>query len=136
MKSINFVMATVGLCVVAMSSSSHAQDATRYRIRVTGVVPDICHATTRSAVVDGDRLIVTLDRMCNRAHVLEVVTGEDEDVQITETRTGRTIGGGAAAFSSASPQRGAETIVIQFEDPDPRTIANATIRISVAPLTA
>ena len=129
MKSINFVMATVGLCVVAMSSSSHAQDATRYRIRVTGVVPDICHATTRSAVV-------TLDRMCNRAHVLEVVTGEDEDVQITETRTGRTIGGGAAAFSSASPQRGAETIVIQFEDPDPRTIANATIRISVAPLTA
>jgi hypothetical protein len=99
-------------------------------------VPDVCRASTLSAVIDGDRVIVTIDRMCNRAHVLTVAAPANADVRVTESRTGRVVRDDIARFSSASPQRGLETIVIQFEDADRRTMANANIRISVAPLAA
>lgn len=136
MKPMNLCVAAIVVFTAAISSSAYAHDASSYRIRVSGTVPDICHASAESAVVDGDRVIVTIDRMCNRAHVLRVAAAVDGPVRITESRTGRTISEGVAAFSSASPQRGRETLVIQFQDVDPRTVANANIRVSVTPLAA
>ena len=136
MKSTNLCVAAAVLFSAAFSSSVYAQDVSSYRIRVSGSVPDICHASAQSAVVDGDRVIVTIDRMCNRAHVLRVAAPASGAVRITESRTGRTISEGVASFSSGSPQQGRETLVIEFPGADPRVIANANIRVSVSPLTA
>ena len=136
MKTLNFAMAALVVCVAAVSSSSHAQEASSYRIRVNGVVPDLCRASTRSAIIDGDRLVVTLERMCNRSHSLRIVAGDAAGVRITEGTTGRSIRGGEAVFSSAAPRAGVETVVIRFEDPDPRKMSNATIRVSVSPAVA
>ena len=136
MKTMNLCVAAAVLFSAAFSSSAYAQDVSSYRIRVSGAVPDICHASTQSAVVNGDRVIVTIDRMCNRAHVLQVAAPANGAVRITESRTGRPISDGVARFSSAAPQQGRETLVIQFQGADPRVIANANIRVSVSSLAA
>lgn len=122
------------LLISIAPAAVHAEETARAVIRVSAVVPQICHATPRGARLEGDALIVKIDRMCNSGHVLTVSappTLEGLPVTVTEARTGRVAPIATARFVSDDPLQGADEIVIRAEGADAATLASYARHVSI-----
>lgn len=118
---------------------SRTQQSAGGHYRLSATVPVMCQARVTDTHVEGDSLILVVERLCNVGHTLSLGAPQrlaGSPVTITDRRNGRTVSINEAALVSMSPVGRTDEFVVHMPGADASALLDYArqMTIWVAPI--